>query len=109
MSIVRKQKYLNIKKIYKFFDSNKNDIVLFSHINDLDINENFLMRSYCKDHNIKILYIKGNLMKKITVNNYFRNLVTGPTILFSFKDCNSFLSFYNFFHNKQKFVPLSVY
>ena len=106
---LRQQKFYTIKSVYAFFNKNNDNIFLIVHANDLNIIENILIRSYCKKENIEMLGIKLNIIKKVTTNNLFKQLYSGPTKIFSFKDSSSFLSFFNNIYIVRKYIPLSVY
>lgn len=101
MSVLKKQKYFYTKKIYEFLNVKENNIILFSHLNNLNTNEDFLLRSFCKEHNIKILLVKLNLINKITINKTLSNIFKGPTVLFLFENFNYFLTFSTFIENRK--------
>lgn len=104
---LRQKKYIQIKNVYNFFKNN--NIFLFVHVNNMNIIENKLIKSYCNKNNVTNINLKINVIKKITTNNFFLNLFAGPTQVYSF---NNFENFLNFFQNPlitRKIVPLTVF
>ena len=104
---LRQKKYIQIKNVYNFFKNN--DIFLFVHVNNMNIIENKLIKTYCDKNKVFNLNLKLNIVKKITTNNLFLNLYAGPTQVYSFTNFEKFL---NFFQNplvNRKIVPLTVF
>lgn len=108
MSNSKQKKYSNIIQFYNLLNNEKNSIHLISHISDINIVQFNILKSFCQNLNIKNIYIKLNLIRKLTKNLLFINLFAGPTRMFFFKDLKTFLSFQRKFLLLNKIIPLCI-
>ena len=105
----KKEKYLTAIQFFNLLNSEKDSINLIAHVSDINTIQLNLLKSFCHEKNIKNVYIKLNLLKKVTRNPLFLNLFSGPTRMFFFKD---FLSFSTFIKNNplgSRIIPLAVF
>ena len=105
----KQRKFFIVNDFYTFFNKRNKDICLVTHISNLNVIESNKIKIYCNTHNIKTKYIKINLLKKLTKNKIFLNLLSGPTKLFFFENIYSFLNFMKTVPLNQKIYPLSVF
>ena len=105
----KQRKFFIVNDFYTFFNEKSKDICLITHISNTNIIENNKIKIYCNNNDIKTKYIKINLLKKLTKNKVFLNLLSGPTKLFFFKNINSFLNFMKTVPLSQKIYPLSIF
>ena len=106
---LKQKKFYNILELYNIINLNKKSICVFVHISNLNSIENNQIKKFCDENNIKNKYIKVNLLKKLTKNSLFLNLLNGPTKLFFFCDINIFLNFFEIFPLKKKVFPLAIF
>ena len=105
----KQRKFSIISKFYTFFNQTSNDICLIAHVSNLNVIESNKIQIYCNKNNIQTEYIKINLLKKLTKNPLFLNLLSGPTKLFFFKDIDSFLNFSRMVPLTKKIHSLAVF
>ncbi len=105
----KQRKFFLVNDFYTFFNEKSKDICLLTHVSNINITESNKIKMYCNIHDIQSKYIKINLLKKLTKNKIFLNLLSGPTRLFFFKNIDSFLNFMKTVPISQKIYPLSVF
>lgn len=105
----KQRKFSIISEFYTFFNQTGNDICLFAHVSNLNVVESNKIKIFCNANNVKSKYIKINLLKKLTKNSIFLNLLSGPTKLFFFKDTQTFLNFMKNVPLNTKIHPLAVF
>jgi len=106
---LKQRKFYEIKELYNTINLNQKSICVFVHVSNLNTIENNLVKIFCEKNSVKNKYVKINLLKKLTKNSLFLNLLTGPTKLFFFSDINVFLNFFENFPLKKKVYPLAVF
>ena len=106
---LKQKKFQTIQKVYQTINSNQKSICVFVHISNLNVIESNQVKIFCEKNNVQTQYIKINLLKKLTKNSLFLNLLTGPTKLFFFSDISIFLNFFENFPLKRKIFPLAVF
>lgn len=106
---LKQKKYFDTNCIYKIFNNNVNNFFLITHVNNLNNVEFVRIKTYCIQNNIENTFIKLNLLKKLTKNNLFISLMTGPTKIFFFSNLNSLFEFANISFVKKKIIPLAIY
>ncbi len=105
----KQRKFYAIKELYQTINKNQKSICVFVHISNLNTVENNQMKIFCERNNVETKYVKINLLKKLTKNSLFLNLLSGPTKLFFFSDITIFLNFFEQFPLKKKVFPLAVF
>ena len=83
---LKQKKFQTIQKVYQTINSNQKSICVFVHISNLNVIESNQIKIFCEKNNVETKYIKINLLKKLSKNSLFLNLLTGPTKLFFFCD-----------------------
>lgn len=106
---LKQKKFYAIKELYQTINTNQKSICVFVHISNLNTIENNQIKIFCDKNNVQSKYIKINLLKKLTKNSLFLNLLTGPTKLFFFSDAIVFSNFFENFPLKKKVYPLAVF
>lgn len=106
---LKQKKFQTIQKVYQTINSNQTSICVFVHISNLNVIESNQIKIFCEKNNVETKYIKINLLKKLSKNSLFLNLLTGPTKLFFFSDISIFLNFFENFPLKKKIFPLAVF
>lgn len=105
----KKRKFYIVNNFYQLLNSQKNSFFLITHTNTLNIHENNSLKLFCDENKIKGNYVKLNLLKKMTKNKLFLNLLEGPTKIFFFPDFISFLKFTELSLFNKKVLPLIVF
>lgn len=105
----KKRKFYIINNFYQLLNSQKNSFFLITHTNTLNIHESNSLKLFCESNQIRGTYVKLNLLKKITKNKLFLNLLEGPTKIFFFSDFISFLKFNQLALFNKKVLPLIVF
>lgn len=106
----KKKNFNLINNIYNIFEPQfNNNIWLITHFSNLNTLENNLIKIFCEKNGTKSRYIKINLLKRLTKNHLFLNLLSGPTKIFFYRNVADFLNFFNNSFLKKKIVPLAVY
>jgi ribosomal protein L10 len=106
---VRQKKFHDIKKVYKLLNSNNHNIFLITHVSNLNMIQMNLLKTFCDQNDIKNIYIKLNLLKKLTKNDLFSNLLAGPSKIFFFQDSKNLINFLKNNPVEKKIIPLAVY
>jgi hypothetical protein len=106
---LKQKKFQSVQELYQTINSNQKSICVFVHISNLNVIESNQIKIFCEKNNVQTQYIKINLLKKLTKNSLFLNLLTGPTKLFFFSDISIFLNFFENFPLKRKIFPLAVF
>jgi hypothetical protein len=106
---LKQKKFINILSVADVLKEQSDSIYLITHISDLNTIQNNLLKIYCDKNNIISIQPKLNLLRKITKNELFLNLYTGPTKIFFFKDPTIFLTFLKNSPIQKKIIPLTVY
>lgn len=106
------KKKLNYILFKNVLHNTRNDDKLFliAHYHDNNSIENSVIESLCKENNINFFRLKLSYLNKLFKNKIkFLNLFKGPTVIFSFKDFNSFLIFSKDAYVKKSVIPLTFY
>ena len=91
---LKQKKFYAIKELYQTININQKSICVFVHISNLNTIENNQIKIFCDKNNVQNKYIKINLLKKLTKNSLFLNLLSGPTKLFFFFGCKHIFKFF---------------
>ena len=105
----KKQNYFLINDFSILLNKLEGCICLFTHISNLNNIELNQIKLFCNNNNIGTKYIKINILKKLTKNLLFKNLLAGPTQLFFFFDLNTFINFISNLPINKKIVPLAIF
>lgn len=106
--MISKQK--NFSDILKTLPHFKKDsIILISHVNNLTTLESNLIKSVCQKNQVVTFYVKLNLLKKLSKNELFNNLLKGPTQLYFFNNTSDILPFIEDPLVKKKIIPLAIF
>jgi len=105
----KKRKFYIINNFYELLNSQKNSFFLITHTNTLNIHETNSLKLFCENNQIKGNYVKLNLLKKMTKNKLFLNVLEGPTKIFFFSDFASFLNFTQLSLFNKKVLPLVIF
>ena len=76
---LKQKKFQSVQELYQTINSNQKSICVFVHISNLNVIESNQVKIFCEKNNVQTQYIKINLLKKLTKNSLFLNLLTGPT------------------------------
>jgi len=106
---MRKYNYYTIKSVKIFLDLSKENIYLFSHVNECNSTENRIIKDYFTANKINSVQIRSNLIKRLNIHPIFFPLYKGPTQIIKFETIESFYFFLDNNYVKNKFLPLLIY
>lgn len=106
---LKKKKFYIINKFNNLLGSQKFPFFLVVHLNTLNFYEINALQVFCLQHDIKTSYVKLNLLKKLTKNKLFLNLLGGPTKIFFFNNISDFVKFTELQIINKKIIPLTIF
>lgn len=106
---LKQRNFFLINFIDNFFKTNRNNIFLLTHTNDLSTSEIKELNFFCHQNNVETINIKSSLYKKMIKNVIVKNILAGPTRILKFNDFNSFLYFIQLKKFEKKLIPLLIY